>query len=383
MDSIKAQHKLGNTETSIFAIMSQMSEKHNAINLSQGFPNFPISTELKNRVDYYISNNYNQYAPMPGVLRLRENISKMFEYNHGAKYNPDKEITITAGATQALYTAISAFIRQNDEVIIFEPAYDSYAPVVAINGGIVKYSTLSLPNYRINWDQVEKLINNKTRMIIINTPHNPTGSILSADDMKKLESITRNTDIIIISDEVYEHLVFDNNTHHSAARFKELASRTFIIGSFGKTFHATGWKTGFALAPEKLMDEFRKLHQFVVFAVNTPVQNAIADFLNKRENYLSLGSFYQDKRDYFLNKIKNSRFKPIKSEGTYFQVLDYSNISNEKEINFATHLVKEYGIASVPISPFYHKKNDNKLLRFCFAKTEETINKAAEILCKI
>lgn len=363
--------------------MSQLANEHKAVNLSQGFPDFPISSELIDKVHFYMKEGLNQYAPMPGVAELRKAISVMFDYNHGAKYNPDTEINITAGATQGLYSAISTFVRPGDEVIVFEPAYDSYAPAVEVNQGRVKYSKLLFPDFRINWEELPKLITHNTRMIVINTPHNPTGSVLTADDLQRLERLTRGTDIIVLSDEVYEHLIFDGKQHQSVSRFPELASRSLVVGSFGKTFHTTGWKTGFVLAPENLMKEFRKVHQFVVFAVNTPIQYAMADYLSNPDNYLSLGNFYQKKRDYFAKAVSSSRFKIIPSYGTYFQLLDYSKISEEKEMDFATRLIKENGIAGIPVSPFYQKKNDNKVLRFCFAKQESTLKKAADILCEI
>ncbi len=375
--------KLPKTGTSIFAIMSGLANEHKAINLSQGFPDFPISSELIERVNFYMKKGYNQYAPMQGIVKLRERISKVFYKNYDVKYDYNTEINITAGATQALFTVISTFINEGDEVIIFEPAYDSYAPAVKINGGIVKYSRLQFPDFLPNWDEVPRMITNRTKMIIINTPQNPTGNIWSEQDMKNLERLTRGTDIIVLSDEVYEHLIFDGLKHQSACRFPQLAKRTFVVGSFGKTFHATGWKTGFVLAPEKLMIEFRKVHQFVVFASNTPVQYAIADFIEEEKNYKKLPSFYQQKRDYFINGLKKSRFKIIPCFGTYFQLLDYSAITDEDELSFAKRLVLKHGIASIPVSPFYHQNDDHKVLRFCFAKQENTLKKATEILCKI
>lgn len=375
--------KLSTTETSIFAVMSALAEEKEAINLSQGFPDFDISPELISRVNYYMKKGRNQYAPMTGVPQLRKAISDKVEKDHGLRYDPDKEINITAGATQALYTAIAALVRENDEVVIFEPAYDAYAPAVEIHGGRVKFIRMEMPGFRINWEQVARVINSSTRMIIINSPHNPTGSVLGDEDLKELEKITRNTGIIILSDEVYEHLIYDGKTHESVCRYPELAKRSLAIGSFGKTFHATGWKIGYVLAPENLMREFRKIHQWVVFAVNTPVQLAIADFLKDEQNYKQLPGFYQQKRDLFLDLIKESRFKAVPSYGTYFQCLDYSDITEESDMGFATRLTGEYGIASIPLSPFYQHGDDNHILRFCFAKHEKTLKKAAEILCRI
>lgn len=375
--------RLPNAGTSIFAVMSGLANEVGAINLSQGFPDFPISMELVDLVHQYMKKGFNQYAPMPGVPALREAIAKKAIETFGITYDPATEITVTAGATEAIFCVITAMIHPGDEAIIIEPAYDSYAPAVELCGGVVKYSSLQVPGYTINWPEVESLISNRTRMIMINTPHNPTGSVLSASDMMHLDRITRNTNIVVMSDEVYEHLIFDGIRHESACYYPELASRSFIIGSFGKTFHTTGWKTGFIMAPAVLMAEVRKVHQFVVFASNTPVQYAVAEYLNKKENYLQLPAFYQQKRDLFAGLIKESRFRIIPSYGTYFQLLDYSAISDEKELDFAVRITKEYGVASVPVSPFYHDKQDNHVLRFCFAKTEETLVKAAEILCKI
>lgn len=375
--------KLPGVGTSIFAVMSQLASEHQAINLSQGFPDFEVSPELIQLIHKYMKNGANQYAPMPGLPALRDQISKKVKLTYGADYNPDTEITVTAGATQALFTAISAFVKDEDEVIIFEPAYDSYSPAIKLNRGIVKYAQLRLPDYHIDWREVSRMITHRTKMIILNTPHNPTGAVLSKKDLDELHKLTKNTDIIILSDEVYEHLIFDRKKHQSVCAYKGLADRSIVVASFGKTFHATGWKMGYALAPQKLMKEFRKTHQFVVFTVNTPIQHALAEFMQNEENYKNLGGFYQKKRDYFLDLIKDSRFKTVPSHGTYFQVLDYSDISDLPEMEFAEKLIKEHHVASVPVSAFYHKKTDHKMLRFCFAKKEETLEKAAELLCRI
>jgi methionine transaminase len=378
-----AGSKLPNMGLSIFAVMSQLADEYKAINLSQGFPDFPISSELIALVNKYMKKGYNQYAPMPGVLQLRQAISKKAKKAYSADYDANTEITITAGATQAIYAIIAAFVRPDDEVIIFEPAYDSYAPSVRLNGGLVKYATLQQPDFSIDWEHFPAMISNRTRMIIINTPHNPTGRVLSEEDIFQLSRITHNRDIIILSDEVYEHLIFDGFSHQSICKYPELASKSLVVGSFGKTFHATGWKTGFVLAPANLTTELRKTHQFMIFAANTPIQYAIAEYLQDETNYNSLAGFYQEKRDLFLKLISASKFKPLPCDGTYFQTLDYSNISDESEMDFAVRLTKEHKIASVPLSAFYHKHNDNKHLRFCFAKTTETLEKAASILCKI
>jgi methionine transaminase len=320
---------------------------------------------------------------MPGLPLLRERIAEKTEVLYGAKYEPDTGITVTAGATQAIFTAISAFVREEDEVIVFEPAYDSYVPAIKLNGGVPIVSQLRLPDYSISWDEVKKLVSSRTKMIIINSPHNPSGSILSASDMDELERLTRNTGILILSDEVYEHIIFDGKKHESVCSYPGLAERSLVTCSFGKTFHATGWKTGYCLAPENLMKEFRKSHQFIVFCSNTPVQHALADYLEDPANYHGLSVFYEQKRDFFINALKGSRFDLIPASGTYFQLLNYSKISDEDEMTFAKRLTSEFKVAGVPTSSFYSKTTNNGMLRFCFAKSEETLEKAAEILCKI
>ena len=375
--------KMQKQETSIFAVMTALARQHHAINLSQGFPDFPISQKLIDLVYKYMNKGYNQYAPMYGIQELREQIALKVEKLYGAKYHPEKEINITAGGTQALHTAISAMIKDEDEVIVFEPAYDSYIPVIKLNGGIVKNVELKLPDYHIDWEEVKKLITNRTRMIIINSPHNPSGSVLKPEDMRELEKLVQDSDILILSDEVYEHLIFDGIRHESICRYPELSKRAFVVGSFGKTFHATGWKTGFIMAPEKLMNEFRKVHQFVIFAANTPIQHALAEFLTDSTNYEDLGKFYQRKRDAFVEMIEASRFKVIPSFGTYFQLLDFRAITDEPEYDFAVRMVKEHHLASIPVSSFYQQKTDNHVLRFCFAKEEKTLEQAAGVLCKI
>ena len=375
--------KLPRVGTTIFTVMSKLANEYDAINLSQGFPDFNCSEDLIRLVNHYMKKGFNQYAPMQGVMALREQIAEKMETIYSAKYNPESEINITSGATQAIYTAIAAVVKEGDEVIIFEPAYDCYVPAIELNGGVAVYSQLKLPDYRIDWNEVKKLVNHRTRMIIINSPHNPTGAMLTASDMLQLERITKNTDIILLSDEVYEHILFDGYEHQSVCRFPKLAERSFVVFSFGKTYHTTGWKMGYCLAPENLMNEFRKVHQFIVFTSNTPIQYALADFMKEKNEYRSLNKFYQKKRDYFLKQIKNSRFKFIPSPGSYFQLLDYTKITNEKDTDFAVRMTKEFGVASVPTSVFYHKPVDNKLLRFCFAKNEETLEKAAMLLCNI
>jgi methionine aminotransferase len=375
--------KLPTVGTTIFTTMSRMAAEHNAVNLSQGFPDFPVNPDLLNLVSKYMKQGFNQYAPMAGVMKLREAIAEKTMNLYSAQYDAEHEITVTAGATQAIYTAISAIVKEGDEVIIFEPAYDCYVPAIELNGGKAIYAQLKFPDYSINWEEVKKLIKQKTKMIIINSPNNPTGSILTASDLMKLEKLTNNTDIVILSDEVYEHIVFENYEHQSVARFPKLAERSFIVSSFGKTYHTTGWKLGYCLAPKNLMTEFRKVHQFLVFAANHPVQLAYADFMQRPEEYNHLNNFYAEKRNYFQSLLKNSRFNLLDCNGTYFQLLKYDAISNENDIKFAERLTKQHGVASIPVSVFYHKPQDNKVLRFCFAKENSTLEKAAEILCKL
>ncbi|MDT0606172.1 methionine aminotransferase [Croceitalea rosinachiae] len=377
------ESKLPKVGTTIFTTMGKLAYQYDAVNLSQGFPNFNADSKLLKLVQEAISEGYNQYAPMQGIYSLREIISEKIENLYGHSYNPENEITITASATQGIFTAISTFVKPNDEVIIFKPAYDCYEPAITLCGGVIVPIQLLDADFKIDWENFKAAITPKTKMVIINTPHNPTGTILSEQDMLKLQYILEDTNIILLSDEVYEHLVFDGKTHESAAKFQGLASRSILCASFGKTFHVTGWKMGYCAAPKELMLEFRKVHQYVVFCVNHPVQHGVAQYLKNPKNYIGLNTFYQQKRDYFLNAIQNSRFKISPCTGTYFQILDYSSITDENDISFAERLIKEYKIASIPISVFNLDNQDNKQLRFCFAKTEETLDKAAEILNRI
>lgn len=359
--------------------MTQLANQHSAINMSQGFPSFPASQELKELASQAILENHNQYAPMMGLPALRLAISQMFESQHDAFYHPDKEICVTAGATQAIFTAIQATIFKDDEVILFTPAYDCYEPSIKVAGGVPIKIPMQLPDFTIDWDQVRDAINPKTKMIIINSPHNPSGKLLTHDDMLQLEIIAVENDLLVMSDEVYEFMIFDDNEHRSAARYAGLKERCFVMGSFGKTFHVTGWKTGFCLAPPALMKEFLKVHQQVVFCVNQPMQQAIATYLQQPQHYMDLGKFYQRKRDLFLNLIKDSRFKFTPSESTYFQLLDYSDITDEGDLAFAKALTIDHKIASIPISVFMEGL-DPKMLRFCFAKEDEELVAAAKIL---
>ena len=377
------QTKLPKAGTTIFTIMSKLAADHGAINLSQGFPDFDTDPKLIKTVTSAMEKGFNQYAPMQGLLSLRETIASKMSKSYGVKYNPETEINITSGGTEAIYAAITAFVKEGDEVIIFTPAYDCYDPSITLNGGKTVFVELKFPDFSIDWKEVKKRINRKTRMIILNNPHNPSGAILSKADLKELEKLTKNTDILILSDEVYEHIIFEQQKHQSVCLFPGLAERSIIVYSFGKMFHITGWKMGYVLAPANIMAEFRMAHQFIVFSSHTPSQVAFQEYLNDETKYLELGSFYQEKRDYFLKGLKGSKFKITPSAGTYFQLLDYSGITNEKDTEYAIRLTKENKIASIPVSVFYNKEIDNKVLRFCFAKKKETLDKALEILQKI
>jgi len=360
--------------------MSTLAKDHNAINLSQGFPNFKSDQKLIDLVVKAMNSGYNQYAPMLGAMPLREAVAKKFQNVYQSMYNPANEIVITCGATQAIYTIISAFIHTGDEVILFKPAYDCYEPAIAVNGGKSVAIQLKYPAYKVDWKLVESKINHNTKMIIINTPQNPCGTIFSKEDMLELERITKNTNIIVLSDEVYEHMVFDGIAHQSACLFPELKQRTFITASFGKTFHNTGWKLGYCCGPETLMKEFVKVHQYNVYCVNHPTQIAIAEYMNDTSTYRGLPDFFQQKRDLFLEAIKGSKFKWIPTQATYFQVLDYSEITEENDVAYAKRLTTENGLAAIPLSVFNENNLDEKVLRFCFAKTDETLLKAAKIL---
>ena len=372
--------KLPNAKTTIFTTVGNLARQHNAIDLSQGFPNFEADSKLMDLVTKAMREGHNQYAPMFGSYPLREAIVKKIAKLHGKSYHVEKEITITVGATQAIFTAITAFVNKDDEVIVFKPAYDCYEPAIEINGGISILIPLSGEKFKVDWDNFRTKISPKTKMVIINTPHNPSGTLFSKEDMLELQKSLLGTDIILISDEVYEHIIFDNLQHESASRFNDLASRSFICGSFGKTFHVTGWKVGYCVAPAELMHEFRKIHQFNVFSVDHPTQRALARYLQESRHYLGLSDFYQKKRDYFNNALAQSSFKIIPSQGTYFQLLDYSAITSESDVSFAKRLITDYQIACIPISVFNINQKDDKKLRFCFAKTKDTLEKAVNIL---
>lgn len=375
--------KLPDVGTTIFSVMSKLAKAHGAINLSQGFPDFGSDKKLIDLVSKAMNSGYNQYAPMAGNLELREAIAHKMEQLYNVSYRPDNEITITAGATQAIFTIINAFIHKGDEVIIFRPAYDSYEPSIKLNGGKVIGVQLRAPDFSVDWELVKQKVNSQTKMIIINSPHNPSGMVFSKTDMENLQAITKGTDIIVLSDEVYEHMIFDGHKHQSACLFPDLKSRSFVVASFCKTFHNTGWRVGYCCAPKDLMLLFMQVHQFNVFCVHHPTQKGIADYMKEPAHYLGLSAFYQRKRDLFLDLIKGSRFKFKPSQGTYFQVLDYSSITDENDLELAKRLTIEKGLASIPLSVFYEDKFDNKVLRFCFAKKDETLKRAAEIINEI
>ncbi|MBX2967898.1 MAG: aminotransferase class I/II-fold pyridoxal phosphate-dependent enzyme [Cyclobacteriaceae bacterium] len=375
--------RLPDISTSIFAIMSKMAADYGAINLSQGFPDFQVDPVVIDLIHKQMKAGHNQYAPMPGAPALRNIIAEVIFKTYNHKVSPETEITISAGATEALYAAIAAFVHLGDEVIVFDPAYDSYNPAIRLNGGVPVHINLKYPDFSIDWEEVKSRITSRTRMIMVNTPQNPSGAVLSSQDLKELESLTEEHDLIVLSDEVYERIIFDNIRHESVLHYPNLAKRSIAVFSFGKTFHATGWKVGYAIAPEALTREIRKTHQFITFSVNTPVQLALAEYMQTPAHYENLGSFYQQKRDYFLQGIKGSSFEPMPCHGSYFQSLSYKNISTFPDRQMAEELTIKHKVASVPVSVFYNDKTDNKLLRFCFAKSEQTLDQAMEILRKI
>lgn len=360
--------------------MSKLATEHKAINLGQGFPGFPMDMKLAELVQKYMVRGHNQYAPMQGVLELRQVLSKKILSSYGHEYNADTEITVTSGGTQAIFTAITALVHEDDEVIMFAPAYDCYAPAVELNGGKPVWVNLDYPDYKINWEGVKKLVNHRTRLIIINSPHNPSGTCMSESDMRELVKIVSGTDIFVLSDEVYEHMVYDGKQHQSVSRFPELAKQSFVVFSFGKTFHNTGWKMGYICGPQEMMTEYRKVHQYNVFSCNTPIQYALAEYMEDTDKYLSLPDFYQRKRDCFIKSVSGSRFQIVPASGTYFQLLGYESMFKEKDTDLAMRLTREFGIASIPCSVFYPEATDQNVLRFCFAKDEESLNEAGNIL---
>ncbi len=375
--------KLPDVKTTIFTTIGNLARKNNAIDLSQGFPNFEADQKLTSLVSQALNNGHNQYAPMQGYYGLREIISHKITSLHQHTYHPENEVTVTVGATEAIFTAITAFVGKGDEVIVIKPAYDCYEPAIILNGGVPVYIQLDAPDYKIDWTTFKKKLTDKTKMVIINTPHNPSGTILSKWDMEQLEAILKPTNIILLSDEVYEHIIFDGQEHESASRFSDLVNRSIVCASFGKTFHVTGWKVGYCVAPAELMSEFRKVHQFNVFCVDHPVQRALAKYLKTPSHYLELNDFYQQKRDFFLDGITSSKFKCKPSQGTYFQLLDYTNLTKEVDEVISKRLIIENKIASIPISSLNVDHRNDHMLRFCFAKKQETLAQAVEILCQL
>jgi len=377
------QSKLPNIGTSIFTVMSQLAAKHGAINLGQGFPDFPMSPALIECVNQAMKEGGNQYAHSYGVPALRTALAEKIQFLYDTSINPETDITITPGGTYALYTAFTTIIQTWDEVIIFEPAYDSYIPNITINGGVVVPIALEFPNYTIPWDKVKAAITPKTKAILVNSPHNPTGTVMTHADVLQLQEIVVANNLFLISDEVYEHLIYDEKPHASVLKYPELYKRSFIVYSFGKTYHCTGWKLGYCIAPENLSKEFRKVHQFNVFSCDTPKQLGIAKYMSNKEAYLTLGNFYQEKRDYLRALLKDTPLVPIPSSGSYFESYSYASISNESDTIFAEKLVTEYGIATIPMSAFYQDGTDHKVIRLCFAKQKETLEAAAACLQKL
>jgi methionine aminotransferase len=369
---------------SIFAVMTRLANDVGAINLSQGFPDFDTSPELIELVARFMREGHNQYAPMPGVLALREALSLKIERLYGRRYDPVNEITVTTGSTEGLFATITALVHPGDEVLLFQPAYDSYTPAVTLSGGTPVYATLRYPDYRIDWDEVRRKVSSRTRAIVINSPHNPTGMIWTANDFRELGRVLQSTDAIVIGDEVYEHILFDGARHESLARYPEIAERAVVISSFAKTYTTTGWKVGYCAAPAAITAEIQGVHQWITFAVNTPIQMAYAEAVRRDPECRSITAYYQGRRDRFLELTRGSRFRPLNCEGTFFQMFDYSEITREPDADFAIRLTRDHGVAAIPISPFlYEGEQAGPVLRFCFAKRDETLEKAAERLVRV
>ena len=375
--SWKLKSKLPTVGTNIFTVMSKLAADVGAINLSQGFPDFECDPALVDAVARHMREGRNQYAPMQGAPVLRQAISEKYASLFGVSYDPETEVTVTSGATEAIFDAVAAVVHPGDEVIVFEPCYDSYVPSIEVSGGKAVVVSLTYPDYAVPWDEVRAALTPRTRMIMINSPHNPAAAILSPQDLVELAGIVEGTEITILSDEVYEHIIFDGMRHESMARVEALRARSFIVGSFGKTYHVTGWKIGYVVAPAALTAELRKVHQFVTFSTNTPMQYALAEFLSQKRGYPELPAFYERKRDLFLELLAGSRWKPLPSRGTYFQLLDYSAITGETDMDFAIRLTREHGVASIPTSAFLYRQSAPPVLRFCFAKKDETLQTAA------
>lgn len=377
------ESKLPSTGVSIFSVMSRLAEEHGAINLSQGFPDFDCSPELVEAVARCMREGHNQYAPMLGVFALREALSRKIELLYGRRYDPATEITVTSGATEGLFSTLTALVRPGEEVVLLQPAYDSYAPAVQLSGGTPVFVTLRGPDYRVDWDDVRRAITPRTRVIVVNSPHNPTGMLLDRDDMRELAAVLQRTDAVVVADEVYEHIVFDGRAHESIARHPAIAERAVVISSFGKTYHTTGWKVGYCAAPRALSAEVARVHQFVTYAVNGAIQRAYAEFVTRDPVSAAVTPFYQAKRDRFLSLMEGSRFRPLPCRGTYFQMMDYSAITDERDSDFALRLVTEHGVAAIPISPFLTGAEPGPVLRFCFAKRDDTLVAAAERLRRV
>ena len=375
--------KLPEVGTTIFSVMSALANECGALNLSQGFPEFDCDPRLQELVARAIRDGKNQYAPMAGLPQLREVLADKMNEAYDAALHPDQHITITAGGTQAIYTAITAVVEPGDEVIVFDPAYDCYEPAVTLCGGKTIHVNLSFPEYSVPWEEVEECMNDRTKLIIINSPHNPSGALISENDIRRLEELCERYGTYVLSDEVYEHITFDGKPHLSVLGSERLRSRSFVVFSFGKTFHTTGWKMGYCVAPSELTTEFRKVHQFLVFSCNTPIQYALAEYMSAPDTYLGLPAFYQAKRDIFRAALESSRFEVLDCHGTYFQLLGYQSISEDRDVDLAKKLTREIGVASIPTSVFYADNTDHRVLRFCFAKEDQTLIKAAEILCQI
>ena len=380
---IPVRSKLPNTGVTIFTTMSRLALEHGAINLSQGFPDFNCTPELIDAVARYMREGNNQYAPMPGVIALREALAMKIERLYGRRYDPATEITITSGATEAIFDTLTALVHPGDEVLLFQPAYDSYVPAIQLSGGTPVFVTLRPPDYRIDWDAARLAITPRTRAIVLNSPHNPTGMILTADDMRELQLLLEHTDAVVVSDEAYEHIVFDGARHESMSRYPAIAERAIVIGSFAKTFHTTGWKIGWTAAPQALSAEVQSIHQWVTFAVNGAIQLAYAEMLRGDPECRSVGVFYQRKRDLFLSLIEDSRFRPLPCRGTFFQMVDYSAITTDPDTEVAMWLLKEHGVASIPPSSFLYGVDPGPILRLCFAKRDETLERAADRLRRV
>jgi methionine aminotransferase len=383
MDLLSVQSKLPSTGVSIFSVMSRLAEEHGAINLSQGFPDFDCAPELVEAVARSMREGHNQYAPMLGVFPLRQALARKIELLYGRRYDPATEITVTSGATEGIFSTLTALVRPGDEVILLQPAYDSYIPSVQLSGGVPVFVTLRGPDYHVDWDEVRRAVTRRTRVIMVNSPHNPTGMVLERDDLRQLASILEHTDAFVVADEVYEHIVFDGRRHESMARHPDIADRAVVISSFGKTFHTTGWKIGYCAAPASLSAEVARVHQFVTYAVNGAIQRAYAEFVMRDPAASEVAPFYQAKRDLFLRLIEGSRFRPLPCRGTYFQMVDYSAITAERDSVFALRLINEHGVAAIPVSPFMTGVDPGPVLRFCFAKRDETLEKAAERLRRV